>query len=332
MSDKRKFTILHVDDDETSRYTVRRIIEQTGYEVKEAATGTEALQKAQEQPDLIVLDVNLPDINGFEVCKKLKADPKTAQIPVLHLSATFMDDQSKAEGLESGADGYLTHPVEPLVLIATIKSLLRIREAEKELRRSHAKLERNLRGMIDVISETIEMRGLYPPGHHQRVAKLAVAVAREIGLTDFQVEGIEFVANFYDIGLINIPSEILQNDERLDGTKLTLYRNYPGIGHNLLKKIEFPWPFADIVLQHGECFDGSGFPHGIKGEEILIEARVLAVAAALDGLMTHKSFRNAFPLSEALEKISSHSGSKYDPKVVDACLRLFKEKGYKMGD
>jgi HD-GYP domain-containing protein (c-di-GMP phosphodiesterase class II) len=97
-----------------------------------------------------------------------------------------------------------------------------------------------------------------------------------------------------------------------------------------LKKLEFPWPIADIVLQHRECFDGSGFPLGIKGEAILIEARILAIADAIKELTTHRSFRVAFPLNEVLEIISSHSGSKYDPKVVTACLRLFNEKGYKM--
>jgi len=134
MPDHRIFNILHVDDNETTLYTIGRILKQAGYEVTGAASGADAMQKAQEQPDLIVLDVNLPDFSGFEVCKRLKADPATAHIPVLHLSATYLDEQSKVEGLEGGADGYLTHPVEPLVLIATIKSLLRIREAEKELR------------------------------------------------------------------------------------------------------------------------------------------------------------------------------------------------------
>ena len=97
-----------------------------------------------------------------------------------------------------------------------------------------------------------------------------------------------------------------------------------------MKKIEFPWPIADIILQHRECFDGSGFPKGIKGEAILMEARVLAIAHALEDLTTYKSYRNALPLNKALEEISAHSGSKYDPEVVAACLRLFKEKGYKM--
>ena len=328
MPDHRKITILHVDDNETTLYTIGRILKQAGYEVTGAATGADALQKAQEQPDLIVLDVNLPDLSGFEVCKRLKADPATAHIPVLHLSATYLDDLSKVEGLEGGADGYLTHPVEPLVLIATIKSLIRIREAEKELRESHAKVEINLKRTIDVISETIEMKGIYTPGHHQRVIKLAVAIARQMNLTDFQVQGIELAAAVYDIGLLNLPVDILRDTERLTGVTQELYHTYPLIGYDLLRKIDFPWPVADIIYQHRECFDGSGFPRGIKGEATLIEARILAVADAFVNLTSHKVYRNPLTSDKALEVISNNSGSMYDPDAANACRRLIHEKGY----
>jgi response regulator RpfG family c-di-GMP phosphodiesterase len=203
------------------------------------------------------------------------------------------------------------------------------KQAEESLQESHAKLERNLKGTIDVLSETIEGKGPYAPGHHRRVAALASAIAWEMGLTPFQVQGIELAAAVYDIGLINIPIEFLQDTSRLEGIKLTLYQGYPRAGHDALKKIEFPWPIADIVLQHRECFDGSGFPQGIKGADILIEARILAVADAIEDLTVHRSYRNALPMEEALAVISKHSGSRYDPDVVGACQRLIQEKGYK---
>ncbi len=203
------------------------------------------------------------------------------------------------------------------------------KKAEESLQKSHANLERNLKGAIDIISGTIEQKGPYPSGHHRCVAALASAIAREMGLTPFQVQGIELAAAVYDIGLINIPIEFLQDTNRLEGIKLTLYQGYPQTGHDTLKKIEFPWPIADIILQHRECFDGSGFPQGSKGEDILIEARVLAVAGAMENLTVHRSYRNALPMEEALAVISKHSGSLYDPDVVGACQRLIYEKGYK---
>jgi HD-GYP domain-containing protein (c-di-GMP phosphodiesterase class II) len=137
-------------------------------------------------------------------------------------------------------------------------------------------------------------------------------------------------AYVYDIGLVNMPVSIIQDSGKLTGLMLTLYRKYPQYSYDILEAVDFPWPVANIVLQHREFLDGSGFPRGIKGEDILIEARVLAVADALKDLTSHRSYRNAFPLDKALEEISSHSGAKYDPDVVAACLRLFKEKGYKM--
>ena len=111
---------------------------------------------------------------------------------------------------------------------------------------------------------------------------------------------------------------------------LILYRKYPRYSYDILNAVDFPWPIADTVLQHRECYDGSGFPRGIKGKDILIEARILAVAHALEDLTTNRSYQNAFPLKQALDEIKTHRGSQYDPDVVDACLRLFNEKGYKM--
>jgi HD-GYP domain-containing protein (c-di-GMP phosphodiesterase class II) len=213
---------------------------------------------------------------------------------------------------------------------AVMTDITERKRAEAALQEIHSKLERNLKGAIEVISETIERKGPYAPGHHRRTAALASAIAREMRLTDIRVQGIELAAAVYDIGLMTVPIEFLQDNERLDGIKLTLYQGYPRAGHDTLMKIEFPWPIAEIILQHRELFDGSGFPRKIKGEAIYIEARILAVAVSLEDLMRHRSYRNGTPLHEALESISSDSGSKYDPEVVAACLRLFKEKGYKI--
>src|SRR5215207_8922643 len=126
--------ILHIEDDPANRYATGRILQREGFRVREAATGAEGLRLLREEPDLVILDVKLPDLSGFEVCRRIKADPRTRSIPVLHLSAVLVATQHKVEGLESGADGYLVHPVEPLELVATVRALLRVREAEGALR------------------------------------------------------------------------------------------------------------------------------------------------------------------------------------------------------
>jgi putative two-component system response regulator len=351
-------TILVVDDTHASLKLITDILVAEGYQVRPADSGELALASvAALPPELILLDILMPGIDGFEVLRRLKAREETCDIPVIVLSA-LTEVAQRVEALNLGAVDFISKPFQPDELLARVRThreLFRLRarleqqaaelrlaneqlqsdiaqrkQAEAALQESHAKLEKNLKGAIDVIAGTIEAKGSYPPGHHRHVATLTSAIAREMGLTDFQVQGIELTAAVYDIGLMTIPIEFIQDNERLDGIKLTLYQGYPQAGHDALKKIEFPWPIAEIILQHRECFDGSGFPQGIKGEGILIEARILALAAALEDLTTHKSFRNALPLSEALDKISSESGYKYDPEVVAACLRVFREKGYQI--
>jgi putative two-component system response regulator len=351
-------TILVIEDNHDSLKLITNILVAEGYQVRPADSGELALASVEAMPpELILLDVLMPGMDGFEVLRRLKAREETSDIPVIILSA-ITEVEQRVQGLNLGAVDFISKPFQPDELLARVRThmeLFRLRvqlaqqatdlrlaneqlqsdiakrkQVEEALQESHAKLERNLKGAIDVISETIEWKGPYFPGHHRHVAALTSAIAREMRLTDFQVQGIELAAAVYDIGLMTIPIEFLQDNERLEGLKLTMYQGYPQAGHDALKKIEFPWPIAEIILQHRECYDGSGFPQGIRGEEILIEARILAVAVALEDLTTHKSFRSAFPLSEALGKISSHSGSKYDPEVVAACMRLFNEKGYKM--
>ncbi len=243
---------------------------------------------------------------------------------------SYADDRTFGRAALTGPSGYILKPVEKRQLHITIELALGRQGIELGLRKDHARIYASMKGIISAIAETVESRGSYTPGHHERVSKLAVAIAREMGLTDFQVEAIELASSIYDIGMVNIPADILQEAGRLEGIKLTMYQTYPMAAYDTLKKIECIWPLADIVLQHRECYDGSGFPNGIKGEAILIEARILAVAHALEDLTTHRSYRNAFPLNEALEEISAGSGSKYDPAVVAACLKLFREKGFKL--
>jgi HD-GYP domain-containing protein (c-di-GMP phosphodiesterase class II) len=178
---------------------------------------------------------------------------------------------------------------------------------------------------MKAFSGAMELRGPYPPGHHRRVAEFAHAIVKEMGLPDFSVEGLSLAAYVYDISLVNMPAEILLDAGQLTGPRRALYREYPQLSCDILKEVNFPWPIADIILQHRERFDGSGFPRGIKGEDTLIEARILAVADVLEDLTCNRTFRNAFPLKQVLEEISAHRGSQYDPNVVDACLRIFRE-------
>src|SRR5262245_28071332 len=154
MSNKSLPPVLVVDDRESSRYAVSRILQKAGFTVREGSTGAEALRLAAGRPDLVILDVNLPDLSGYEVCRQLKSAPETASIPVLHLSATFVGSEARSEGLEGGADGYLTYPLEPRELVATIEALLRVRQAEREVRAQRELLRVTLASIGDAVLAT----------------------------------------------------------------------------------------------------------------------------------------------------------------------------------
>jgi HD-GYP domain-containing protein (c-di-GMP phosphodiesterase class II) len=201
--------------------------------------------------------------------------------------------------------------------------------ADKEIKDHMERLRRSYTGTTKAFSEAIELREFYTPlGHHQHVAFIAHGITKEMGLPDLTAEGLWLAAHVYDISFVNMPVEILTGAGQLTGDSLALYREYPQLSYDILAAVDFPWPIADIVLQHRECFDGSGYPRGIMGEDILIEARILAVAIAVENLTSLRIFRKAFPLKQAFDEINASRGSQYDPTVVAACLRLFNEKGY----
>ena len=323
-----KKKIMVVEDERIGARDLVRQLTDLGYDVVATAySGEEAVDKLQEvHPDLVLMDIVLVGkMDGIQAAEKIAALSST---PVVYLTA-YADDKTFGRAMLIGPSGYILKPVEKKQLHVAIELALHRQGLELNLLKNHARIYKSMKGMIEAIAETIELRGPYTEGHHKRVSRLAVAIAREMGLTDFQVEGIELASAIYDIGMVNIPTYILQEAGRLEGVKLTIYQTYPEAAYDTLKKIECIWPLAYIILQHRECYDGLGFPRGIKGEAILIEARILAVAHALGDLTTNRSYRNAFPLNEALEEVSSHSGSKYDPEVVAACMKIFHEKGYR---
>ena len=219
-----------------------------------------------------------------------------SNIPIIYLTA-YTNQEYIERAKQTNPFGYLVKPYKQKELYAMIEMALHKHRVEKEIKDYLDRLTRCYTGTVKAFSGAIELRGPYAPGHHQRVAYFAHAIAKEMGLPDFSLEGLWLAAHVFDIGLVNIPVEILQNAGRLTGLRLTLYRNYPQLSYDILKEVNFLWPIADIALQHRECCDGSGFPQGIKGEDILIEARILAVAHALEDLTSHRAYRNAFPLS-----------------------------------
>jgi putative nucleotidyltransferase with HDIG domain len=198
---------------------------------------------------------------------------------------------------------------------------------QQELQQSFESLKKAMHSTIQAISMTVEKRDPYTSGHQQRVADLAKAIAVELKLPESQVESIYMAAAIHDIGKISLPAEILVKPIPLSDIEISLIQAHAQSGYDILKGIEFPWAIADIVLQHHERMDGSGYPQGLAGENILLEARIICVADVVETMASHRPYRPSIGMDKALEEINKNKGTLYDPRVVDACLRLYNEKG-----
>lgn len=188
-----------------------------------------------------------------------------------------------------------------------------------------AQLRQSLLASIQVLGSVLELRDPYTAGHQRRVAQLAGAIARELGLPAQRIEGLELAASIHDLGKIQAPAEILNKPGRLTPVELDLIRLHAQAGHDIIKDIQFPWPIARMVLEHHERLDGSGYPRGLRGEEILLESRILTIADVVEAMMSHRPYRPGLGLEAALSEIRERRGTRYDPDAVDACVRLFRE-------
>jgi len=209
------------------------------------------------------------------------------------------------------------------------KIVVRDNRLERELQQSDGKLQKLIEGIAYIITKIVEIRDPYLIGHHQRVSKLATAIAQEMKLPQDKIEGVRFASLVHDVGKVNLPTEIVSKPSSLVEVEFNLVKNHPRTGYEILKKVDFPWPIAEIVFQHQEKIDGSGYPRGLKGAEILIEAKILGVANVVEAMSSYKSYRPALSIDESLTEISKYENILFDPEVVNACLRLFREKGFK---
>jgi PAS domain S-box-containing protein/putative nucleotidyltransferase with HDIG domain len=201
--------------------------------------------------------------------------------------------------------------------------------AEEELKRSFEQQKIAMEGTVRAIAYTIETRDPYTAGHQRRVTKLACTIGEEMGLSKDRIEGLRMAGELHDIGKIHVPAEILSKPGQISEAEYTIIKTHSQVGHDILKTIEFPWPVARIVLQHHERMDGSGYPSGLKGKDILLEAKILAVADVIEAMATHRPYRPALSIEESLEEISKNKGKLYDPQVADICMKVFKEKKFK---
>jgi HD-GYP domain-containing protein (c-di-GMP phosphodiesterase class II) len=197
-------------------------------------------------------------------------------------------------------------------------------------RRAVDRIRKALGGTVQAIAVTVEARDPYTAGHQRRVADLARVIATEINLPIDIIDGIRMAAAIHDLGKISVPAEMLSKPTKLTALEFSLIKTHSQSGYDILKDIDFPWPIARIVLEHHERMNGSGYPNGLTGDNILMESRILAVADVVESMASHRPYRPSLGIEAALEEIEKNRGTFYDTGAVDACLRVFREKGYQL--
>ncbi|MGE0356225.1 MAG: HD domain-containing phosphohydrolase [Burkholderiales bacterium] len=214
------------------------------------------------------------------------------------------------------------------VILAAAQDIGERKKAQIEIQSYIGRLEKSVQSTLEAVAHMVELRDPYTSGHERRVGELAAAIGEEMGLAEHSVRGLRLTGFVHDIGKISAPAELLVKPTRLTPIEYELIKGHSQAGYDVLKNVDFPWPVAETILQHHERLDGSGYPRGLEGEAILLEARIIAVADVVEAMASHRPYRPALGVEPALAEIEKGAGKTYDPAVAAACVRLFREKGY----
>ncbi|HEX7415719.1 MAG TPA: HD domain-containing phosphohydrolase [Smithellaceae bacterium] len=364
---KQRHSILIVDDEESILSAFKRILADEDYEIHTARNGLEGLNKlraAQKPFSLIISDQRMPVMNGVQFFTQAKdIFPDAVRI----LLTGYADTEAIIDAInKGGVHLYFTKPWREEELLFHIKQSLsktellvenkRLAELIKkqneelldlnktlkekieektsallaraeELKASYEKAQMILDGTVKTMSKIVETRDPYTSGHEAQVAIISCKIAKEMGLSENQIEAINVAATLHDIGKISVPSEILTKPGHLSDLEMEIIKTHCQVAYDILKTIKFPYPVADIILQHHERIDGSGYPRGLKGGDILLEARIIGTADVIDAMASHRPYRPALGVGVAMEEIVKCKGTIYDPSVVDACLEIYKTVG-----
>lgn len=337
--------ILIADDIESNRIVLSAMLSKMGYEVIHASDGREALEKAKDTPpDLVLLDIMMPGMDGFEALKHFKEEAVFQSIPIVMVTA--LDDlESRVAALEHGADDFLTKPVERSELRARAQSLLKVKayndhmrnyqkKLEQEVEKKTAELRKAFNSIKEASLETIfrlskaaEFRDIETGNHIQRVSGISASLATRLGLDSHTVVAILCAAPMHDIGKIGIPDSILLKPGKLDLAEWDIMKRHSEIGAQILEgsKFEFIKVAGTIALCHHERWDGSGYPRKLQGEEIPIEGRITAIADVFDALMSKRPYKDAFTLEQSLKIIRDSSGTHLDPHVIGIFFEIQEE-------
>ncbi len=305
--------ILIVDDEPLNLKVLKQVL-QDSYRLSFAKSGQDALELIQkEKPSLILLDVMMPGMTGFEVCRQLKRQPETLTIPVIFVTA-LADEADESEGFAAGGVDYINKPISPALVRARVKTHLSLVHIE-ELKRTHLEL-------IQRLGRAAEFKDNETGLHVIRMSHVSGRLAQELGLDADYAEQLVHAAPMHDIGKIGVPDHILLKPGKLDEAEMAVMRQHPQMGAMILDNSSSALIKLahSVALYHHEKWDGSGYPFGLQGEAIPMEARIVAVADVFDALLNKRPYKEAWPVDKTIEEIKAQRGKHFDPAVVDALL------------
>ncbi len=328
------YSLLIVDDDDSFVKITKLKLEKhfSGDKIKiyTAQDGKVALRLIKSiDIDIVLADINMPAMSGLELLEETRLVDKNIKFIMVSADHSLADIR---QAMNSGAFDFLLKPVDFDDLFLTVLKSINEVEAQQllegQLENSYKKLKQTVQEIVHAISTMEEMRDPYTAGHMRRVAQLAKAIAIEMDLSVDKVESIYMAGCLHDIGKICVPSEILTKPGMLTKNELHLVRDHAQAGYSILKMIDFPWPIADIVRMHHEKLDGSGYPQGLKSDEILLESKILSVADVMEATAYHRPYRPALGHNKGVDVLKAGRGIFFDAEIVDICLELFSSKRF----
>lgn len=327
--------ILIVDDDAMNLQVAGRMLKE-GFRTTGIKSGKEVTAFLKKQhTDLILLDLHMPEMNGFEVIAQLKADPEYRDIPVIFLTADN-DKDAEIQGFYAGALEFITKPFVKEIMVQRVGRILELDKLQKHLQREverqtrtaeerKRKVERLSIQIIHTLASTVDAKDKYTNGHSIRVAKYSSAIAERMGKSSQEQENIYYMGLLHDIGKIGIPDEIINKPSRLTDEEFAIIKKHPIIGAEILKNVSEIPSLGLGTRGHHEQYDGHGYPDGLKGEEIPLEARIIAVADSYDAMASKRSYRDVLPQSVVRGEIEKGRGTQFDPEIADIMLELIDE-------
>ena len=320
--------ILIVDDNKTNLVLAKQELS-AEYNVTPVISGAQALQFLEKKhTDLILLDINMPEMDGKETMRRIRSNEVWAKIPIIFLTADS-SPETEAQCLSEGADDFIVKPLVPRVMKSRISRILELHDLRHDLEIKLAEKTKQVElvtlNSIMAIAKTIEAKDTYTSGHSDRVAMCSVEIAKRLGWAEERVKDLNYMALMHDIGKIGVPDEILNKPMPLQDDEWAILKKHSTVGGEILKNIRAINNLYYGALYHHERYDGKGYPSGLAGEAIPIEARIIAIADTYDAMTSNRAYRDKLPVEKVYSELNSVKGTQLDPDIVDVFLKMLEE-------